>query len=160
MSPYPAEIEKQMYDFYDSLSEKDRRRYAAVESEKLGHGGGTYISNLLGCSRSTIAAGKKELDKLGTETEQEKRIRRVGGGRNSYEKNQPKINAAFLNVIDDNIAGDPMQVDMRWCNLSRGEIAKRLLERHNIRVSENVVKQLLRKHKLSRRKIQKKDNEG
>ena len=32
-----------MRDFYDSLSEKDRRRYAAIEAEKLGYGGASYI---------------------------------------------------------------------------------------------------------------------
>lgn len=39
MERYPVQIERQMKLFYDSLSEKDRRRYAAVEAAKLGHGG-------------------------------------------------------------------------------------------------------------------------
>ena len=34
MDPYPPEVRKHMKAFYDSLSEKDRRRYAAVEAEK------------------------------------------------------------------------------------------------------------------------------
>ena len=32
---YSPEIEVKMRDFYNSLSEKDRRRYAAIEAEKL-----------------------------------------------------------------------------------------------------------------------------
>jgi len=36
-----------MKKFYDSLCEKDKRRYAAIESEKLSHGGVNYISTLL-----------------------------------------------------------------------------------------------------------------
>ena len=32
---YPVEIEKQMRNFYNSLSEKPRRCYAAVEATKL-----------------------------------------------------------------------------------------------------------------------------
>ncbi|WP_221902047.1 hypothetical protein [Bathymodiolus platifrons methanotrophic gill symbiont] len=32
---------------YDSLCEKNKRRYAAIESEKLSHGGVNYISALL-----------------------------------------------------------------------------------------------------------------
>ena len=40
---YSAEIETQMLNFYNSLSEKDRRRYAAIEASKLGYGGDTYI---------------------------------------------------------------------------------------------------------------------
>jgi len=33
-----------MVKFYNSLSEKDKRRYAAIEAKKLGHGGIKYIS--------------------------------------------------------------------------------------------------------------------
>ncbi|WP_221901600.1 hypothetical protein [Bathymodiolus platifrons methanotrophic gill symbiont] len=37
--PYKKNIEKSMKKFYDSLCEKNKRRYAAIESEKLSHGG-------------------------------------------------------------------------------------------------------------------------
>jgi hypothetical protein len=40
---YPSEVCEHMRAFYDSLSEKDRRRYAAIEAEKLGRGGVEYI---------------------------------------------------------------------------------------------------------------------
>ena len=53
-----------MQDFFNSLSEKDRRRYAAIEAQKLGHAGITYIAKVLNCSRSTIHAGLNELDVL------------------------------------------------------------------------------------------------
>ena len=39
MGGYSAAVERHMVKLYESLSEKDRRRYAAVEAEKLGHGG-------------------------------------------------------------------------------------------------------------------------
>src|SRR5580704_3970482 len=51
---YSPEIEHSMRMFHDSLSEKDRRRYAAIEAAKLGHGGTGYISTLLGCDPKTI----------------------------------------------------------------------------------------------------------
>ena len=38
-----------MQRFYQSLSKKDRRRYAGVEALKLGWGGKSYISQLLRC---------------------------------------------------------------------------------------------------------------
>ena len=44
MREYSVEIERQMKWFYRSLSEKDRRRYAAVDAEKLGFGGVEYVS--------------------------------------------------------------------------------------------------------------------
>ena len=49
MIPYAQAIEGHMKLFYESLSEKDRRRYAAVEAEKLGHGGMEYLARLFGC---------------------------------------------------------------------------------------------------------------
>ena len=39
MKTYDVAVERHMRALYGSLSEKDRRRYAAVEAEKLGHGG-------------------------------------------------------------------------------------------------------------------------
>ena len=32
MTPYPEEVERTMKRFYDSLSEKDRRRYAGANT--------------------------------------------------------------------------------------------------------------------------------
>lgn len=49
MQPYAPEIEAQMQRYYQSLSEKDRRRYAAIEAVKLGYGGLAYIYRLMGC---------------------------------------------------------------------------------------------------------------
>lgn len=53
-----------MKKFFNSLSEKDRRRYAAIEAQKLGHAGITYIAKVLSCSRSTIHVGLNELGVL------------------------------------------------------------------------------------------------
>ena len=39
MVGYAPEIERVMTRMFGSLSEKDRRRYAAVEATKPGHGG-------------------------------------------------------------------------------------------------------------------------
>lgn len=63
MKGYEEEIENLMYTHYFSLSEKDKRHYAAVEAAKLGHGGITYIAKLFGCDRQTIATGLEELKK-------------------------------------------------------------------------------------------------
>src|SRR5207244_2722451 len=39
MTPYPRVVEQTMRTSFESLRENDRRRYAAVEAAKLGHGG-------------------------------------------------------------------------------------------------------------------------
>jgi hypothetical protein len=82
MAPYPSEVCKHMKAFYDSLSEKDRRRYAAVEAEKLGHGGVEYIASVLGCSERTVRQGGSDVSKL-PEDEAEGRIRKKGGAQES-----------------------------------------------------------------------------
>ena len=51
-----------MQRFYHSLNERDRRRYAAVEALKLGHGGIEYIARTFECDQKTIAKGIKELE--------------------------------------------------------------------------------------------------
>lgn len=61
MTSYPAEVERTMVTFFGSLREKDRRRYAAVESAKLGPGGLAYLSRLLGIDSSTIRQGEADL---------------------------------------------------------------------------------------------------
>jgi hypothetical protein len=61
--PYTPAVEKNMKKFYNSLNEKDKRHYAALEANKLCYGGITYISELLGCDRSTIQNGIEEFKK-------------------------------------------------------------------------------------------------
>jgi hypothetical protein len=69
-----------MQHFFQTLSEKDQRRYAAVEAQRLGHGGMEYISKVLGCSTKTISRGIKELDEL-PQDPAAGRVRREGAGR-------------------------------------------------------------------------------
>lgn len=74
MDGYSGEIEEQMVRFFDSLNERDRRRYAALEAEKLGHGGVAYISQLFSCDPKTIRHGKSELhDKDSLETQRQRK---------------------------------------------------------------------------------------
>ncbi len=64
MQSYSSIIERAMKKFFDSLSEKDRRRYAAVEVAKLGHGGLDYVGRVLGCDPKTIQQGREELEQI------------------------------------------------------------------------------------------------
>ncbi len=42
--------------------EADRRRYAAIEAAKLGHGGVELVARVLGCDPKTIQRGIEELE--------------------------------------------------------------------------------------------------
>ena len=43
-------IEERLRGFAQTLSEKDQRRFAAVEALQRGFGGAVYIAGVLGCS--------------------------------------------------------------------------------------------------------------
>jgi hypothetical protein len=62
MVGYTEGMERLMRRLFDSLKEDDRRRYAAVEAAKLGHGGLEYIAAVLGCDPKTIRLGLTELE--------------------------------------------------------------------------------------------------
>ena len=62
MVGYPASVEPLMRKLFGSLKESDRRRYAAIEAAKLGHGGIEYVASLLGCDPKTIRQGLTELE--------------------------------------------------------------------------------------------------
>ena len=66
--PVPLFFHSRRVRWSDSLSEKDRRRYAALEAAKLGHGGADYIATVLGCDPKTIRHGQHELADLPLET--------------------------------------------------------------------------------------------
>jgi hypothetical protein len=143
MKAYSAETEARMRNFYGSLSEKDRRRYAAVEAEKLGYGGITYICGVLHCDIDRVRRGIEELKQ--PLPEKEERIRRPGGGRRSVLSVASGLNEAFLAVLKDHTAGSPVDGAVKWTNLKRGEIADGLKE-HGFTVSVTVIDQLLEKH--------------
>lgn len=77
MDGYERRVEVQMVNFYRSLSEKDRRRYAAVEAGKLGHGGVAYIARLFGCDPDTIRQGAADVQQLPQDAA-EGRVRKKG----------------------------------------------------------------------------------
>lgn len=78
---FDASVERQMRDFYNSLSEKDRRRYAGMEALKLPHGGIRYVAGVLGCNVKTVASGMEEVSQLSDGDPLPDRERRVGAGR-------------------------------------------------------------------------------
>jgi predicted ArsR family transcriptional regulator len=78
MDAYSPDVERMMQRLYSSLTEKGRRRYAAVEAAKLGHGGVEYIARILGCDPKTIRRGLEELE--GTQSLEGDRDRKKGVG--------------------------------------------------------------------------------
>lgn len=149
LEPYSEEIEEQMRNLYQSLSEKDRRRYAAIEAKKLGYGGISYICRVLGCDEKSVNRGASELETILSPAD--KRIREAGGGRKKIVDTTVGIDEAFLAIMSPHTAGSPMDETIKWSNLGQEQIAELLAEK-GYRVSVIVVEQLLDKYAFRRRK--------
>jgi hypothetical protein len=88
MEGYSADVEGKMRRFFGWLSEKDRRRYAAVEAAKLGHGGVEYSARVLSCDPKTIRQGLRDLEDA--EDAAAERIRKKGvDARNEPSHSRP-----------------------------------------------------------------------
>jgi hypothetical protein len=83
MVHYGEGVERRMKVLFGRLSEKDRRRYAAVEADKLGHGGQQYIAELFGIDIKTIRQGLSELDVPEDPAGKQIRKKAVGGNASS-----------------------------------------------------------------------------
>lgn len=151
IKPYAPEIETQMRRLYQSLSEKDRRQYAAIEAKKLGHGGISYMCRVLGCNTRTVTRGLRELDEPLPNND---RIRLPGGGRKAILATTPKIDEAFQRVLAEHTAGSPEDETVKWTNLTRQQIATKL-EAEGFKVSVTIVDQLLTKYNYRRRQAYK-----
>jgi hypothetical protein len=151
MTPYPPDVEHTMKAFFQSLRENDRRRYAAVEADKLGHGGVEYIAHLFEIATNTIRQGRRDLGNLPDQAS--KRVRRSGGGRKRRIDQDPKIDDDFQHVLRDHTAGSPSEEQLIWTDLTVREITDRM-EQHGSVVNVHVVDQLLDRHGYHRRQAQ------
>ena len=126
MIGYSDVVERQMVKLYDSLREKDRRRYAAVEAVKLGHGGVEYIAALFECDPHTIRHGEQDIEQLPTDERpvaSEKKggrkkasvARRFAPGRGTVDRASP--------------AGSPVHAGLRWTNRSPAALTAALQHR-------------------------------
>ena len=57
----------------------------------------------------------------------------------------PQVSETFRQVLRDHTAGDPINADVKWTNLSRRQIARRMTDL-GTPVSRRVVAQLLHGH--------------
>jgi len=124
---YSPEIEQLLCQYSQSLSEKDRRRCAALEAIKLGHGGTRYIAKVLGCDPQTVQDGMRELKQLPADPAG-RRVRKPGGGRKKTEVKHANVIQQVQDTIKNRTAGDPMRQDVVWTDLTPQEISTSLQE--------------------------------
>ena len=123
------------------LDERSRRQWAAAEAIELAWGGVTAVAAATGLSRTTIAAGIRELESQTPATVREPRIRRAGGGRKRLRDIDPGLLSALDALIDPLTRGDP-ESPLRWTCKSTRRLAKELSRQHHP-VSDRTIAALL-----------------
>jgi hypothetical protein len=87
--PHPERVlHQQMNLLLSRLDEQQRRWCAALESNRLGHGGDQLVAQITGLDLQTIRRGRHELDASLAERPTD-RVRLPGGGRPLAEKKTP-----------------------------------------------------------------------
>src|SRR4029434_802997 len=148
---YRPDIEQLLRQYYQSLSEKDRRRLAALEAIKLGHGGIRYIAQVLACDPQTVKDGMRELKQL-PDDPVGSRVRKPGGGRKKTEVKQAALIQQGQDTIKDRIAGDPMRQDVVWTDLPPQEISTSLRD-HAVCAGPRIVRRILDGLGVARRQM-------
>src|SRR5687768_2206111 len=91
-------IESKFRGLADELSERARRRWAAVEAVALGRGGVSVVSAATGVAHTTIRRGIRELNSGSTLPSG--RQRRAGAGRKNAEVICPGLKAALERLVE------------------------------------------------------------
>ncbi|MEO7146230.1 MAG: ISAzo13 family transposase, partial [Bryobacteraceae bacterium] len=93
------------------LDERSRRLLVAAESQSLGRGGISTVSQATGVSRQVIRQGKAELRRPAGLPQG--RIRRPGGGRKKTAELNPALKAQLEELLESTTRGGP-ESPLRW----------------------------------------------
>lgn len=122
---YDKKHEELMQMYFRSLPEDHRRRYAAVEAQKIGYGGIAYISRLFEMSRTTVSMGIDELARMSDDDPDNPQrpsghpdaVRRPGAGRPKAAQSRPGLGEAFEQILEVHTAGSPTDETVLWTDL-------------------------------------------
>ena len=120
------------------LDERGRRLWAGAESRAIGYGGDALVSDATGLSRTTIRAGRGQIENGNVVCH---RIRRAGGGRPGIEQSQPGVMEALEKLVDPLTRGDPTS-PLRWTCKSRAKLTA-ALNKDGWQVSSTTVGRML-----------------
>jgi hypothetical protein len=132
------------------MTERLRRQWAAVEAQTLGRGGTavvagyTVVVHHTGLSRTTLWAGRKELQERADHPEHDlspERVRRPGAGRPVQQTIDPALLRDLEALVEPTTRGDP-QSPLRWTCKSTRKLAAELRRRGHA-VSHQTVAVLL-----------------
>ncbi len=121
------------------LNERQRRLYLGNEAKSYGRGGVQKIHEITQVSKTTIIQGKKEIE---TADPKETRIRKPGGGRKKATEKIPELAEKIESIVTESTYGNP-ENPLRYTTKSTTKIAQILEEEKEIKVSHDVVGNIL-----------------
>src|SRR3954447_19735192 len=107
------------------MTERLRRLWAAAEAQTLGRGGTAVVAEATGLSRTTIWAGRQELQRRADQPAHDlhpERVRLPGAGRPSLGEVDPSWVRALEALVEPTTRGDP-QSPLRWTCKSTRKLA-------------------------------------
>ena len=123
----PDEIVKANVEYMKSLNEYQRRIHLALLSLEYGRHGVTLVCSAFGVSKTTLYAGRKEVNVL--YIPDNKHVRKKGGGRKRILEQQPELKRQIISAVEDNTAGLPQDDQVRWLAISVAGLLSKLHER-------------------------------
>ena len=123
------------------MDERVRRHWVAAEAKALAWGGVTVVAKATGLSRTTIAAGMRDLENQAAGLEPTPGIRRTGGGRKLLVETDPDLWDALDALVEPLTRGHP-ESPLRWTIKSTRRLAAELTRQHHP-VSDRTVACLL-----------------
>jgi hypothetical protein len=110
------------------MNERMRRQWAACEAMSFPRGGVALVAQATGLSRTTLWAGKRELQQQASPPREDipgESVRRPGGGRHLVEVNDPTLLSDLQRLLESTTRGDP-QSPLRWTCKSTRNLAEEL----------------------------------
>ena len=133
-------IRQKYADLVDSLAERGRRTWAAVEARSLGWGGVTVVAEATGMAATTIRRGLRELE---TNVSLPNHMqRKAGGGRKNIEATDSQLVISLNTLVEPDTLGDP-QSPLRWTTKSTRNLSLQLTKNGHP-VGATTVRKLLR----------------
>lgn len=135
-------IRRKFQSLRPGMDERLRRQWAATEARELGRGGVTAVACATGMSRTTITAGRRELElPIQRRSQEALRVRRPGGGRHALVQTDPDLLKALEALVEPVTRGDP-ESPLRWTCKSTAKLAAELTRQQHP-VSDRTVAALL-----------------
>lgn len=146
-------------DIFPLLNEAQRRLLAGSLAKGYGYGGEKIVSEYADLSVQTLCKAVYEIEEGKYGHVDAGRSRKPGGGRKNMLREEDGLLDFIDSILQENTYGNPMSV-ISYTSLSMRDIAKIVLEKKGIKISQNIVSNALEELGYSKQKNQKMEQMG